>query len=66
MRYTTGAAPSDLVNEIDLATRWGVSRSYLRKMRLEKRGPKFFKLGAAVRYSMADAQTWLEAQSHAA
>ncbi len=66
MIHKDNPAPSDLVNEVELARRWGVSRSYLRAMRCKSTGPKFFKLGAAVRYSLADAQSWLEAQSRAA
>lgn len=68
MKYkeTQNKAPTDLINEIELSARLSVSRSYLRKMRCEGNGPKYYRLGTAIRYSAADADAWLEAQSVAA
>lgn len=57
---------NDLINEQELATRWRVSRAFLRKQRSAGSGPKYFKLGAAVRYSLADVDAWLQAQGVAA
>ena len=68
MKYSprTEKAPADLITEVELAARLNVSRSYLRKMRSEGVGPKYYKLGVAIRYSATDADAWLEAQSVAA
>ena len=40
----------------------GLARSTLAKMRLRGDGPRFVKLGAAVRYREDDVQEWLAAQ----
>ncbi|MDR3497128.1 MAG: helix-turn-helix domain-containing protein [Ancalomicrobiaceae bacterium] len=40
----------------------GVSASYLNKLRcLTSTGPRFVKLGKAVRYSTADVRAWMDA-----
>lgn len=38
----------------------GVSTSWLQKLRMLGNGPKFHKLGKAVRYSDTDVHAWLE------
>lgn len=45
------------------ATRTGLSGSTLRKLRLTGDGPRFLKLGRAVRYRAADLDEWLAART---
>ena len=45
-----------------LADRLNVTASYLAKMRLTGDGPRFTKLGRAVRYDPGDVQAWLDAR----
>ncbi len=49
-----------LLNEFDVARITGLSVASVRRWRLFKRGPRFLKLGAAVRYRAEDIQAWLE------
>lgn len=56
----------DLVNEQELASKLKVSRSWLRTMRVKGIGPEYFKLGASVRYSMADVLAWMNSSKSAA
>lgn len=44
---------STTLNEIDLATRWGMSPKTLQRWRTTKQGPEYLKLGKKVQYSMA-------------
>ena len=41
------------------------SKSYLEKTRLTGGGPRFIKIGKAVRYRLADLDAFAEARSHA-
>lgn len=43
----------------DAADYLAVSKSHLNKLRCHGGGPKFLKLGAAVRYAKADLDAWL-------
>ncbi len=45
------------------AVRTGLSSSTLRKLRLTGCGPRFLKLGRAVRYRASDLDAWLDARS---
>ncbi|MBB4858284.1 putative DNA-binding transcriptional regulator AlpA [Novosphingobium chloroacetimidivorans] len=45
------------------AIRTGLASSTLRKLRLTGAGPRFLKLGRAVRYREADLEEWLSARS---
>lgn len=45
-----------------LAARLSVTEGYLAKMRLTGDGPRFTKLGRAVRYDPGDVQAWLNAR----
>ena len=56
---TTG---SHLLNEKQVAQLAGVSTSWLQKLRMLGDGPKFYKLGKAVRYAEKDVLQWLESQ----
>ena len=48
-----------LLNEKQVAEILGVSLAAVRRWRYENRGPRFHKLGAAVRYSSEDLDSWL-------
>jgi predicted DNA-binding transcriptional regulator AlpA len=52
----------ELLTEQDIARMTGMSLASVRRWRLLKRGPRFIKLGAAVRYRFADVQSWLESR----
>jgi predicted DNA-binding transcriptional regulator AlpA len=51
-----------LLNEHDVARMTGLSVASMRRWRLLHQGPKFLKLGSAVRYSAADLAAWLESR----
>ena len=52
----------DLLTETDVAKKLRVTLGCLRRWRLERRGPKFLKLGALVRYRPDDIADWLESR----
>jgi predicted DNA-binding transcriptional regulator AlpA len=52
----------DLLTEADVAKKLRVTLACLRRWRLERRGPKFIKLGALVRYRPDDIVAWLESR----
>lgn len=45
-----------------LALRLNVTEGYLAKLRLTGDGPRFTKIGRAVRYDPRDVQVWLDAR----
>lgn len=45
------------------AERTGLSGSTLRKLRLTGKGPRYIKLGRAVRYRVSDLEAWLSART---
>jgi predicted DNA-binding transcriptional regulator AlpA len=49
-----------LLNEFDVAHVTGLSVASVRRWRLFKTGPKYLKIGSAVRYRVGDVQAWLE------
>ena len=51
-----------LLNEHDVARITGLSVASVRRWRLFRQGPKFLKIGAAVRYRAEDVRTWLESR----
>jgi predicted DNA-binding transcriptional regulator AlpA len=51
-----------LLNEHDVARITGLSVASVRRWRLFQQGPKFLKIGAAVRYKPADLAAWLESR----
>ncbi len=57
------AIGTDLIDEVELAVRLGVSRSTLQSWRYTARGPRFIKLGRLVRYRNADVDAYLQAQT---
>ncbi len=55
--------PSDLVDEVALAARLGVSRSTLQSWRYTGRGPRYVKVGRLIRYRNADVEAYLRANA---
>lgn len=51
-----------LLTDHDVAALTGLARSTLAKLRLSGEGPRFVKLGAAVRYRVDDVQAWVAAK----
>jgi predicted DNA-binding transcriptional regulator AlpA len=52
----------NLLNEYDVASITGLSVASVRRCRLLRQGPKYLKIGAAVRYKREDITTWLESR----
>lgn len=61
------AAPSnplqELFNERDVARITGLSIASVRRWRIRRQGPRYLKIGAAVRYRPADLEMWLTSQA---
>jgi excisionase family DNA binding protein len=53
---------AQFLTEIEVAERTHISLATLRRWRLEKRGPKFYKFGSLVRYHKQDLAQWEQAQ----
>jgi predicted DNA-binding transcriptional regulator AlpA len=51
-----------LLNEHDVARLTGLSVASIRRWRLLRQGPKYLKLGSAVRYTPKDISAWLESR----
>ena len=51
-----------LLNEHDVARITGLSVASVRRWRLLRQGPKYLKIGAAVRYKAEDISAWLESR----
>ena len=51
-----------LLNEHDVAHLTGLSVASVRRWRLSKAGPRYLKIGAAVRYKPQDISAWLESR----
>jgi predicted DNA-binding transcriptional regulator AlpA len=51
-----------LLNEHDVARITGLSVASVRRWRLLRQGPKYLKIGAAVRYRPDDVTAWLESR----
>ena len=56
-------APETLLDTVAAAKRLGVSPSFLAKARMQGVGPRYRKIGRAVRYAQADLDHWLLACS---
>jgi predicted DNA-binding transcriptional regulator AlpA len=52
----------NLLNEHDVARITGLSVSSVRRWRLLKQGPKYLKIGSAVRYNPDDLSAWLKSR----
>ena len=55
-------AIENLLNEHDVARITGLSVASVRRWRLFRQGPKYLKIGAAVRYRAEDISAWLESR----
>jgi predicted DNA-binding transcriptional regulator AlpA len=55
-------AIATLLNEHDVARITGLSVASVRRWRLLRQGPKYIKIGAAVRYKSEDISAWLESR----
>jgi len=55
-------AIENLLNEYDVARITGLSVASVRRWRLLRQGPKYIKIGAAVRYKPEDISVWLESR----
>lgn len=55
-------AIENLLNEHDVARITGLSVASVRRWRLLRQGPKYLKIGAAVRYKAEDISAWLESR----
>lgn len=53
-----------LLNEVAVSQLVGVSLATVRRWRLINQGPRFVKLGAAVRYRPEDIQRWLDSRPY--
>jgi predicted DNA-binding transcriptional regulator AlpA len=54
-----------LLNEHDVARITGLSVASVRRWRLLQEGPKYIKIGAAVRYRPGDVSVWLASRPSA-
>jgi len=52
----------ELLNERDVARTVGMSLASVRRWRLRHEGPRYIKIGAAVRYRLQDVRGWLESR----
>jgi predicted DNA-binding transcriptional regulator AlpA len=59
---TVNNALQALLNEHDIARLTGLSVASVRRWRLVRQGPKYIKIGAAVRYKPEDISAWLESR----
>lgn len=48
-----------LVNDHEVARLLGVSTATMRRLRMQRQGPRYIKLGASVRYRPEDIASWL-------
>jgi len=53
----------EMLNEQQVADYLNMSVGVVRKWRLFRKGPKFVKIGSAVRYRNQDVETWLNSCS---
>jgi predicted DNA-binding transcriptional regulator AlpA len=53
-------SPTPLLTEVEVARLTHLSVASIRRWRLLRQGPRFLKLGAAVRYKPEDIVAWLE------
>jgi predicted DNA-binding transcriptional regulator AlpA len=55
----TANTPESLLKEHDVARITGLSVASVRRWRLLRQGPRYLKLGSAVRYRAEDITSWL-------
>jgi len=54
---------AEILNERQVQEVYGFSVPYLRRVRRERRGPRFMKVGKLVRYRRADIEAYLTAHT---
>ncbi len=59
---TTTSTLETLLNDRDVARITGMSVASVRRWRLFRQGPRYLKIGAAVRYRLSDVSAWLESR----
>ena len=59
---TANTSIESLLNEYEVARITGLSVASVRRWRLLRQGPKYLKIGAAVRYRPEDITAWLESR----
>ena len=59
---TSKASITNLLNESEVADALRLKVHTLRRWRLLSKGPKYLKLGSAVRYNPADITGWIESR----
>ena len=59
---TVDSVLETLLNEHDVARITGLSVASVRRWRLLRQGPKYIKIGVAVRYKPEDVAAWLESR----
>lgn len=59
---TANSTLETLLNEHEVARITGLSVASVRRWRLLRQGPKYLKIGAAVRYKAEDITEWLESR----
>jgi predicted DNA-binding transcriptional regulator AlpA len=59
---TVSTSLETLMTENDVARITGLSVASVRRWRLLRQGPKYIKIGAAVRYKHEDFSAWLESR----
>jgi predicted DNA-binding transcriptional regulator AlpA len=59
---TANTSIESLLNEYEVARITGLSVASVRRWRLLRQGPRYLKIGAAVRYKPEDISAWLESR----
>lgn len=54
--------PNALLSEHEVAAIVGLSLGTIRRWRIQRQGPRFLKIGAAVRYRREDLAAWIESR----
>jgi|SRR5579864_5175515 len=54
---------SEMLNEMQVAAYLNISVATVRRWRLFRKGPRFVKIGSAVRYKHGDVEMWLDSCS---
>ena len=54
--------PDSLLTRVEVAKHLRVSVACVRRWRFERRGPRFLKIGALVRYRPVDVEDWINAR----
>jgi predicted DNA-binding transcriptional regulator AlpA len=62
-KRTESALPKKYINESQLQEMTGVNKRTWQKHRLFGRGPRFYRIGGAVRYELAEVLSWIESRA---